>query len=160
MALPKGEAPRVSGEIAPCSADVPCRPYLEKSEKNEKNVEPSNDNPGGHTPPPPARRRGSTAAHPPPFRRAHGSGPPRPAHSERHAQPRPPLRLCIAPRLGSAGYSASTRGVFWSSTTKELSFSSAMRALSLPSSSSMRGLSAFSRSLSNQHATSCGLNSK
>ena len=33
------------------------------------------------------------------------------------------------------GYSASTRGVSWSSTTKESSFSSAMRALSLPSSS-------------------------
>ena len=31
-----------------------------------------------------------------------------------------------------AGYNASTRGVFWSSTTKEPSFSSATRALSLP----------------------------
>ena len=33
------------------------------------------------------------------------------------------------------GYSASTRGVSWSSMTKEPSFSPAMRALSLPSSS-------------------------
>lgn len=40
MALPKGETPRVSGEIAPCSADVPCSPYLEK---NGKNVELLND---------------------------------------------------------------------------------------------------------------------
>ena len=103
MALPKGEAPRVSGEIAPCSADVLCRPHLEKNEKNEKNDAPSNDDPEGHTPPPPARRRRSSAAHPPPLRCAHGSGPPRPAHGGRRARPRPPLRLCIAPRLGSAG---------------------------------------------------------
>lgn len=34
-----------------------------------------------------------------------------------------------------AGYNASTRGVSWSSMTKEPSFSPAMRALSLPSSS-------------------------
>lgn len=48
------------------------------------------------------------------------------------------------------GYNASTRGVSWSSTTKEPSFSSAMRALGLPGSSSMRGLSAFSFSSLNQ----------
>lgn len=103
MALPKGETPRVSGEIAPCSADVPCSPYLEKNEKNGKNVEPLNDDPGGHTPPPPARYRGSSAAHPPLLRCAHGSGPPRPAHGGRRARSSPPLRPCIAPRLGSAG---------------------------------------------------------
>lgn len=100
LALPKGETPRVSGGIAPCSADVPCSPYLEK---NGKSVEPLNDDPGGHTPPPPARYRGSSAAHPPPLRCAHGSGPPRPAHGGRRARSRPPLRPCIAPRLGSAG---------------------------------------------------------
>lgn len=103
LALPKGETPRVSGGIAPCSADVPCSPYLEKNEKNGKNVEPLNDDPGGHTPPPPACYRGSSAAHPPPLRCAHGSGPPRPAHGGRRARSRPPLRPCIAPRLGSAG---------------------------------------------------------
>ena len=85
MALPKGETPRVSGEIAPCSADVPCSPYLEK---NGKNVEPLNDDPGGHTPPPPARYRGLSAARPPPLRCAHGSGPPRPTRESRsHGRP-------------------------------------------------------------------------
>lgn len=49
-----------------------------------------------------------------------------------------------------ASYNASTRGVSWSFTTKEPSFSSAMWALSLPSSPSMRGLSAFSFSSLNQ----------
>ena len=65
LALPKGETPRVSGGIAPCSADVPCSPYLEKNEKNGKNVEPLNDDPGGHTPPPPAGGHDRAAARPP-----------------------------------------------------------------------------------------------
>lgn len=100
LALPKGEAPRVSGEIAPRSADVPCRPYLEK---NEKSVEPSNDDPGGHTPPPPATHRGPTAARPPPLRCAHGSGPPR-LRMEAPSTAMPAAPAVYAPRFGPVGY--------------------------------------------------------